>query len=249
MKYIYYIIAIMVIFTGMAAYGLFDTRLEISKPFLSINDRIISEDEFKKMLVKKSSHMSLEQFIETVIDRQLLIQVAIKMDSNKEERFRRSVENFYEQSLIKIFMDRKLDSLLVDVTNDEIAKYEAFIQNKLFLTKMIYPSLKDAQKQTNETIEKIEADFMDLSDDLKFIVLNLNPGESSKPRSTDFGVFIYRLEDIQKKEKSKKDQMKDQMKEFDIKQVSLYIQEKKKEQLLDEWTEKIRESAEIWRAK
>ncbi|MCK5164008.1 MAG: hypothetical protein KAQ72_09830 [Desulfobacula sp.] len=245
MKYIYYIIAIMVIFTGMAAYGLFDTRLEISKPFLSINDRIISEDEFKKMLVKKSSHMSREQFIESVIDRQLLIQEAIKTEINKEESFRRSVENFYEQSLIKIFLDRKLDSLLVDVTNDEIAKYEAFIQNKLFLTKMIYPSLKDAQKQTNETIEKIEADFMDLSDDLKFIVLNLNPGESSKPRPTDFGVFIYRLEDIQKKEKSKKDQMK----EFDIKQVSLYIQDKKKEQLLDEWTEKIRESAEIWRVK
>ena len=140
----------MIVFSGLAAYGLFDTRVEISKPFLSINDRIISEDEFKKMLHAKTSHvMSREQFIESVIDRQILIQEAIKMDMNKKESFRRSVENFYEQSLIKILLDRKWDSLVVDVTNDEIAKYETLIQSRLFFTKMIDPNLKDAQKRTN----------------------------------------------------------------------------------------------------
>jgi len=248
MKYIYYIIAIMIAFSGLAAYGLFDTRLEISKPFLSINDRIISEDEFSKMLSNNPfQHMGQEQFIESIIDKQLLIQEAIKMDINNEESFRRSVENFYEQSLIKILLDRKLDSLLVDVTNDEIAKFEMLIQSELFLTKMIYPNMKEAQDKTNKTIaiERLEADFIDLSDDLKFIVLNLDIGEFSKPRPTDFGVFIYQLDDIQKKEKSKVIQTK----EFDVKQTSLFIQDKKKEQLLDEWTEKIRESAEIWRKK
>ena len=241
MKYIYYIIAIMIVFSGLAAYGLFDTRVEISEPVLSINDRIISKDEFEKMLERKPSHISREKFIDSVIDKQLLIQEAIKMKINKEESFRRSVENFYEQSLIKILLDRKMDSLVVDVTNDEIAKYETLMQNKIFLTKMIYPDLKDAQKNTHETIEKIEADFIDMSDDLKFIVLNLNVGESSKPRSTDSGVFVYRLDDIQKKKDSNKTEA------FDIKRVSLFIQDKKKEQLLDEWIDKIRETAEIWR--
>jgi parvulin-like peptidyl-prolyl isomerase len=242
MKYIYYIIAIMIIFSGLAAYGLFDTRVEISKPFLSINDRIISEDEFEKMSLTRTSHiMSREQFIESIIARQLLIQEAIKMNINKEESFRHSVENFYEQSLIKILLDRKLDSLVVDVTNDEIAKYETLSQNRLFLTKMIYPNLKDAQNRINGTIEKLEVDFIDLSDDLKFIVLNLNIGDSSKSIRTDFGVFIYRLDDIQKKEAP------DKKKEFDIKRVSLFIQDKKKEQLLAEWTDAIRQTAEIWR--
>jgi len=35
--------------------------------------------------------------------------------------------------------------------------------------------------------------------------------------------------------------------EFDVKRASLLIQDKKKEQLLDEWAELIRESAKIWR--
>ena len=241
MKYIYYIIVIMIIFSGLAVYGLKDTHVEISKPFLSINDRIISEDEFKNMLVRKPSYMNREQFIESVIEKQLLIQEAIKMDINKEESFRLSVENFYEQSLIKILLDRELDSLKVDVTNDEITKYKAFVQNKLFLTKMSYPSMKDEQNKTNEIIEKFETDFIDLSDDLKFLVLNLNIGQSSKPKVTDFGVFVYRLDDIQK------DETPDKIQEFDMNQVSLYIQDKKKEQLLAEWSDKIRETAEIWR--
>lgn len=241
MKYIYYIIVIMIIFSGLAVYGLKDTRVVISKPFLSINDRIISEDEFKNMLARKPSYMSREQFIESVIEKQLLIQEAIKMDINKEESFRLSVENFYEQSLIKILLDRELDSLKVDVTNEEIAKYKAYVQNKLFLTKMSYPSMKDEQDKTNEIIEKFETDFIDLSDDLKFMVLNLNIGQSSKPKVTDFGVFVYRLDDIQK------DKTPEKIQEFDMNQVSLYIQDKKKEQLLAEWSEKIRETAEIWR--
>ncbi len=244
MKYIYYIVAIMIIFSGLAAFGLFETRLEISKPFLSINDRIITEDEFEKMSHAKTSHiMTREQFVESVITKQLLIQEAIKMDINKEESFRSAVESFYEQSLITILLDRKLDSLVVDVSNDEIAKYEAFIQNKLFLTKMMYPSLKDAQQKRNETIEKIEADFIDLSDDLKFIVLNLNIGESSKSKMSDFGILVYRLDNIQKIEKSEVDQTKN----FDIKRVSLFIQDKKKEQIMDEWIDALRETAEIWR--
>jgi len=236
----------MVIFSGLVAYGLFNTKIEISKPFLSINDRVVSEAEFKKMLASKPHHMNQEQFIEEVIEKQLLIQEAIKVDINKEENFRRSVENFYEQSLIKILLDRKLDSMKVDVTNEEIAKYKTFIQNKFFLTKKIYPSMKDAQNKTNETIQKFEADFRDLSYDLKFIVMNLNIGEFSKPMandltSNDFQVFVYRLDEIQKIEGS------DKIQEFDIEQVSLYFKDKKKEQLLDEWSDKIRKTAEIWR--
>ena len=245
MKYVYYIIAILIVFFGLAAFGVFDTRIEISESFLSINNRIISTDEFEKISRKKPSFMSQEQFIESVIDRQLLIQEAIKMDIDKEESFRASVENFYEQSLIKILLDRKLDSLVVDVTNDEIATYEDFTQKRVFLTKRVYASMKDAQHKFNETIaiERLEQDFIALSDDLKFIVLNLNPGESSKPRVSDFGVIVYRLDDIQKKETAETPEKK----EFNIKKVSLFIQAKKKEQLLEKWTDSIRETAEIWR--
>ncbi|WP_300456549.1 hypothetical protein [Desulfobacula sp.] len=243
MKYIYYIIVIMMVCSGLAVYGLVDTRVEMSSPVLSINDRIISEDEFETMLKRKPSYMSRAQFIESVIDRQLLIQEAIRMKINTEESFRQSVENFYEQSLIKILLDRKLSSLVVAVTPDELAAYERLCQQTLSLTKQVYPSMKDAQAKTNETVEKINADFIDLSDDLKFIVLPLSPGESSNPRADAYGVSVYRLDDIQKKQPG------DSVQAVDMKRVSLFIQDKKKEQRLDEWTRAIKASADIWRKK
>ena len=246
MKYIYYIIAIMIVFSGLVAYGVFTSKVEITKPFLSINDRVISEKEFKNMLVKKPHHMDQDQFIEEVIEKQLFIQEAVNLKINKEKSFRMSVQNFYEQSLIKILLDRKLDSMKVDVTDEDIAKYKAVSQNKFFLTKKIYPSMKDAQNKTNETIEKIEAEFPDLSYDLKFMVMNLGVGEVSKPiandlTSMDFQVYIYKLDKVQKIESSNETQ------EFDIEYVTDYIKDKKREQLMDEWYDKMRNAAEIWR--
>jgi hypothetical protein len=235
---------IMIVFSGLAAYGLFDTRVDISKPFLAVNDRIISEAEFESALKRKPSYMSREQFAESLIDKQLLIQEAVRMEINKEESFRSSVENFYEQSLIKILLDRKLDSLVVDVTNEEMERYEELTHSKIFLTKFMYPTLKDMQEKTNETLQDMESDFVNLSDDLKFTLLSLEKGESSKPKKKGMeGVLIYQLKDIRKIEKTEAEKPE----EFDVKKASLLIQDKKKEQLLDEWTDSIRESAEIWR--
>lgn len=246
MKYIYYILVIVIVFSGLAAYGLFDTRVEISKPFLTVNDRIISEAEFELALKRKPSYMSREQFAESVIDKQILIQEAIRVGINKEESFRSSVENFYEQSLIKILMDRKLDSLVVDVTNEEMGKYKELVSNRISFTRFIYPTLKDMQEKTNETAQDMESDFVNLSDDLKFILLSLEKGEFSKPERNGLeGVLIYKLKDTWKIEKTETEQDE----EFDVKKVSLFIQGKKKEQLLDEWTDSLRESAEIWRKK
>ncbi len=245
MKYIYYVIAVMIVFSGLAAYGLFDTRLEVSKPFISVNDRIISQKEFERMLPRKPSYMSQEQFIDSVIEKQLLIQEAIKMEINKEESFRQSVENFYEQSLIKILVDRKLDSLVVEVSSDEIEKYRILTEYTFYLTKQVFASLDDYQGKTNIGVEKIKSDFVNLSDDLKFIVMGLAPGTFSEPVSTDFGVMVYTLDKMEKKQ----DLFTKPQYEFDIKKVSLYIRDKKKEQLINDWTKQIRQSAEIWRKK
>ncbi len=246
MKYIYYILVIMAIFSGFAVYGIFGTRVEISKPVLSVNDRIISEAEFESALKQKPSQMSLERFAESLIDKQLLIQEAIRMKIDKEESFRRLVENFYEESLIKTVLDRKSNSILIDVSIEEMGRYEELAQSKIFLTRFVYPTMKDMQEKTNETAQDIESDFINLSDDLKFALLFLNTGESSKPVKTDMeGVLIYRLNDIQKKGRT--DTGKEE--EFDGRTASLFIQNQKKEALLDEWMDSIRNSANIWRKK
>lgn len=244
MKYLYYIAAIMLVFSGLAVYGLFDTRIEISEPFISVNDRIISKAEFEKMSRRKPAYMSREQFVESVIDQQLMIQEAIRMDIHKEESFRETVENFYEQSLIKILLDRKLDALKVDVTKKEIARYQEYCGYKVFLTKYIYPDMENALNRTNGTVQTIAADFTTLSDDLKFTVLDLEKNEFSHPVHRGMqGVVAYRLDDVKKSTSMEKDQSEI----LDVQRIQRQLQDMKKEQLLEDWTRSIRQSADIWR--
>ena len=241
MRYIYYIVAIVIIASGLAVYGAFDTKVEISKPFISVNDRIISQDEFNRMLKRKPHYMNQDQFINSIIEKQLLIQEAVKQKINQEESFRQSVENFYEQSLIKILIDRKLDSLVVDVTDAELEKYEMLLGRKMTITKTVYMRLDDAKKKINGTNERIEAEFKDLSDDLKFVLLNMREGMSSDPKVDDFGYVVYTLDQISADQKS------GEAPEFDMRKVSVFLQDKKKEQLFEEWAKTVREKAKIWR--
>jgi hypothetical protein len=207
---------------------------------------VISESEFERLLERKPGYMTREQYIESIIDKQLLIQEAVRMEINREESFRSSVENFYEQSLVKILLDRRLDAMAVDVSNEELSKYEEFLGNTLRLTKWNYPSLADAKGKSNETVQTIESDFVDLSDDLKYVALTLEKGALTRPKKMGMeGVVVYRVDEIRKKEAAGPAEPV----EFDIKKASLFIQDQKKEQLLSEWTEALRETAEIWRKK
>ena len=104
--------------------------------------------------------------------------------------------------------------------------------------------MKDALEKTNETIQKITADFTTLPDDLKFTVLSLEKDVVSQPKDMGMqGVVIYRLDD--KKPVKSDDTL--QQETFDARQIQRFLHNMRKEQLLDEWTRNIRQSADIWR--
>jgi len=243
MKYLYYIAGILVVFSALVAFWLMDTQLEISKPAIVVNDRIITKSEFQELLPSKPYYMTKDQYIDSIITKQLLIQEAVRQDINKEESFRKSIENYYEQSLIKILLDRKLSNLAVDVTDQEIEKYRSFSQSHVGISKLLYQTLTMAQAGENPVTQKIESKFMDLSDDLKFIVFSLKKGESSEPFVSDTGVVVYRLEDVKPLDNSAG------ISEIDLKRITLFIQDKKKELLMEKWTKALKEHAEIWREK
>ncbi len=247
MKYIYYIIAIVVFVSGLTIYGMSTGHIKISEPYLAINDRVISKAEFDKMLKHKPPYLSREQFIQTIIDRQLLIQQALKMKINKEESFRRSIENFYEQSLINVLLKRKFNSISVDATKNEISRYIYLSDKNITITKIVYPNMKDAKNGTNGVTKKIVSDFRDMSDNLKFILLHLKKGKPSKPEWTSSGIVVYRLDDIKPSKETSKLNESPALKQLEIKRISRFIKNEKKAQFLKEWTYKIRGKAKIWR--
>jgi len=244
MRYIYYIIIIIVGVTIAAGWGIFSkTKVEISKPAIVINDKIISEQEFDDLLKSKPAYINEEELIDSLIVKELLIQEAIKQNINKDESFRASVEDFYEQSLIKILMDDQFKRHDPVVTDEEIEKYEALSSMKVFISKIIYEKKEDVGKSTNKIIKTIESNFLDLSESLRFTVFNLKPGESSKGIINMEGFVVYELV------KTEKIKNKKAIQPLDNNRIIEFIKNGKKEALLAGWVDGLKEKAVIWRRK
>lgn len=251
MRYVYYIIIILIIITGAAGWGIFsNTEVEISKPVIVINNRIVTEHEFDHLMKTKPIYYNKNEFIDFIIEKELLIQEAIKRDINKDEPFRASVEDFYEQSLIKILMDRKFKEFNPDVSDNEIQKYLALTNMEIVISKTIYEKKEDIGKIISKNVKIIESDFLDLSESLQFIIFTLNVGESSKGFEALEGFVVYSLtmtepitapDTEQKPDKSADTQ--------DTNTIAELIKNGKQEALLAEWVDGLKEKAEIWRRK
>ncbi len=242
MKYLYIIAGILIIFSGIAAYNLTHTRVKVSKPFLVVNDRIMTRAEVQALIKEQPGDKSMPAGIESVITHQLLIQEALKQGISKEEPFRRAVEKYYEQSLVKFLVDRKLKSFKADATKEEIDRYLLLCQKRVVVSKFEYPSMKEANSGKKTDPKRIEADFTQLPGDIKLSLLTLKKGRASLPAESAGRVFVLRLDDVQPVQG-------DQIVSIDINEAKAFILKKKKENMMAAWIRKLKNNAEIWREK
>ncbi len=244
MRYIFYIAIIFLGVTMAAGWSIFsNTKVELSRPAIVINDRIITEQEFDRLLNTKPAYSSQEDFIDSVIIKELLIQEAIKHKINKDESFRASVEDFYEQSLIKILMDEQYKQYDPVVTDKEIKKYKTLAGMKVSVLKTIYVKKEDVASGKALETKTINSDFLDLSDTLRFIVLSLEQGQSTKPKKIMEGFVVYTLIKIEPVEIGNSTELQDNN------GIIQFIRHGKKEALLAKWVDGLKKNAEIWRRK
>ena len=80
---------------------------------------------FSELNVPEDTPKTREAFLGNLITRKLLLQEAQRLELDKEKDFLRSIENFWEQSLLKIIIDRKTKEIAGDitVTEQEIEDY------------------------------------------------------------------------------------------------------------------------------
>jgi uncharacterized protein YktA (UPF0223 family) len=244
MRYIYYMIGILALVTLAVGFSLRDrAQVDVSPAAIRVNDRIITENELERLMRAKPHDMKKGQYIDSLIMNELLIQEAIRRDIHKEEAFRRSVENFYEQSLIKILLDRQYEAFRPIVTAAEVEKYRELAGSRVFIQKHVYPDRKAAEKGKNSRTETVSARFAFLSDNLKFIALKLSPGDTSRPYETRQGVVVYTLEKTEPADPPSPGTKPDE------EAIRTFIRDHKKERLYDRWTDALRENARIWRKK
>ncbi len=127
MRYLYYVIALVVISLMFLGYSLMPKRPEDKDVVARINNRVITKTEFEDSLARAEAmtHVKKDRrsFLQDMISKELLIQEAEKMGLDKDESFRRSIQNYYEQTLLKNLINRKMDMIKVSVTDKEIEDY------------------------------------------------------------------------------------------------------------------------------
>lgn len=213
---------------------------EPTHPAMVINNKSISENQFNKMFSKKAYLQNKNDFIHSVIVKELLIQEALKAGIQKEESFRQSVQGFYEQSLIKIIMDRKYASLKPDIDESIIDRYVDWSDKTVDLTLLTYKQLEDISTGIIENEEHIRLPFNRLSIEVKYELLQLQNGHVSPPlfSETDNNYSVFRLDNISQSEiKTDKEENRDMIRQL--------LSEQYKEQMIAQWLDGLREHAEI----
>jgi hypothetical protein len=234
MKYIYYIAAMVVIALALFIFQFFAGQPETQRnPAIIINDRVITVEDLAKM--KPPHDESRQEFINSLITKELLIQEAQRTGIDREEAFRRSIQTFYEQSLVKSLVDRKFSSLNIKVSEEEIDKYSSMLDKKVEITVFRGKSADDLNAGRAKE-EKIRIAFGDLSRNMRGAVASLRIGEKSAPFTSGMEYISITLDNVQP------GGSKLEMKRDDLKKL---ITEEKREQMIAEWLDGLRKKATI----
>lgn len=126
---------------------------------VKINNYEINKEEFEEGFKTSSfgvtdSEESRKEFLENLIDRKLILQDAQKQGLDKEASFLKAIERFWEQSLLKIALDKKSKEIAgsVSISDKEIEdRY-----NKMISEDKTDKSYGQMYKQIKREITKVK---------------------------------------------------------------------------------------------
>ncbi len=239
MRYIYYIIIIVLGLSAIIGYELKSNRSSPKDAALIINERVITTDEFNKLFSSQPPHLrEKDDFINSLITKELLIQESKKEGIDKEESFRKSMQNFYEQSLIKQLLDRKFSSLQITISNNELNRCIGFLNRKLYLTIFSFNNAEEAKKGNYIKGETKIVYFEDLSKDIRDIIISHKEGEITEPIKADEKYVVVRLDKIEKCSSRT-------LSTIEKERIKKILAEEKKEKVINDWMSDLKKKASV----
>ncbi len=102
------------------------------KPAIKIGKIEISSQRFQREFELSSfaTEGKKKDFLDTFISRKIILLEAEKLGLNKDPEFLRDVQNFWEQSLLKLVIGKKIKELVLDVNIDEKEVLSYYMKNK-----------------------------------------------------------------------------------------------------------------------
>jgi len=96
-----------------------------------INNYEITQEEFEQAFKDSVSGLtdtsdSRQEFLDNLINQKLILQEAQKKNLDKEENFLESIERFWEQSLLKVALDKKTKDISSNIRIDDKEVQDAY---------------------------------------------------------------------------------------------------------------------------
>jgi len=244
MKYIYYIIGILLIFSIAVAVMQYrnysSDNKDLSEVALKINGRIYTNEEFNILLKDKPHDLTNLQYTKTLIDKELLIQEAMRLKLHENQDFKTAIKNYYEQSLISALMNNKSEEMIPVASETEINKFISKLSSKVNISTFFYKDFENALSDSLRTEEKTATiDFADLSDNLKYHISYIEPGQKTPPLADESGYKVIRLNKIDNS--APEIPLNEPMRAMAAK----IITSSKKKYLMETWQQELKNKADI----
>jgi parvulin-like peptidyl-prolyl isomerase len=246
MRHIYTVLGLILIIAGIAGVTLLKVGPPSSEEALRVNGRIITKAEFGKAYDEKAATCPVppekRQFVDDLVTRQILIQEAKRLGLDREEPFRRSIQNYYEQTLLKNLTQKKMSEIRVSVSEEEIKTYYASMGRVYDLRVTTLSS----EREANEAIkhfpsEKAETRILHMDEippEMVDAVLSLKVGDVSlKPVPCDKGFLVVKLEGYKNEAVPALDAVRGE--------IIKAVEEKKRRREMEQWLEGLKKNSLI----
>jgi len=245
MRYLYAIaIFVLLVSVSFLAYRFYPAATATEDIAIQINDRIITRAEFNQKYQGQGGIQDPftaqpgEDFIQALITKELLIQEAKRMGLDREEPFRQSVQNFYEQSLIKILMEHRYATLPAGTTETELSRYQQLAGHKLHLVMTAFPTKKATTAQKTTQKKTAVVSFDDLAGELKAALLAVEVGAETAPLAAGDHYETYRITSME-------DDHDMAVRPLSAAEASTMIHQYKREKAMSDWLAGLRDDAAI----
>ena len=201
MKYLIIILSIVALFSIAAIAVMWpESEPEDRDVVMTVNNLKVTDDMIKSFKRRQTSyHENRDEFLNSIAIEQVLIQEAQRRKIDGEPEFRAAIKTYYEQSLIKILIDRQNEIVDDSVGEKEIDDFlDCFGRTFTFSrTKGRGPiSSPDLDWSKSEKSSEL---FDNLSGTLQPLLAGLKPGETSTVFDTGHDWFAVRVENISEK--------------------------------------------------
>ncbi len=199
MKYLFVILALVILSSAVTLYYLQPEDLSKNRDVaVTVNGHQLSRKQVSDQGLRRGYHSgeSEESSINSLVIKQLLLDEAQRMGIDREDEFRKALKDYYEQSLIKVLTDRKLNSVQVMVTDEDIDRYLNCSGKMLTFTRIPVENGKILEEQSRQN----SVIFDDLSESLRLVLASLKPGEKISQFETGTEIGMILLDKMEKAE-------------------------------------------------